>query len=317
MELKDLTVFAEVTRCGSFTAAAEELHTSPAAVSRAIARLEEQLDARLFNRSTRRLSLTQDGQIFLAGVREGLECFEKAQDALRSKRGQASGTLRVLLPNTFCKNYLMPLLPEFMREHPDINLDLYVDDFGTDLLEGGYEMSVQFGQPPETNYISRYLGSLQLILVASPDYLARMGAPQSVADLERHECINLKGGRNTVFAWRLSRVANGVPSAEAAVFRPKGRCFVNSQVDTAIFAALHGLGITPIDIVAAERWLREGALKVVLPEYELVRGSELYLLYPHRDHMPLRCRVFIDFVAEAAQRLLVRSALRPEWLWTA
>ena len=275
-----------------------------------MARLEEQLDARLFNRTTRRLSLTEDGETFLAGVREGLERFEAAEELLRAKRSHASGTLKVLLPNTFCKNYIMPELPAFMRKYPDISFELHVDDFGADLLQGGYELSVQFGRPPDTNYITRYLGSTQVVLAASPDYIRRMGAPRSIAELDRHECIQLRGATSsTAFPWHLTRAANAAPGEEPVVYRPKGRCFINSQFDTAIFAAVQGVGITPIDLVAAERFLREGTLQIVLPEYELARGGELFLLYPHRDHVSLRCRAFIDFVVEVAQKTLVKRPL--------
>jgi DNA-binding transcriptional LysR family regulator len=309
LELKDLTVFAEVARCGSFTGAADKLHISTAAVSRAIARLENQLATRLFNRSTRRLSLTEDGRSYLAGIREGLASFEKAEQALRVNQRRAFGTLKVLLPNTFCKNYLMPFLPQFMRDHPDIVLDLHVDDFGIDLLEGGFEVSVQFGKPPEKNYIFRSLGSVQVILVASPDYLERMGTPRSIDDLSRHECINVKDFQNTTFPWHFRRIVEGAPSGETTICRPKGRFFVNSQIDTVVNAALHGLGISPIDMVVAERFLREGLLKAVLPDYEIISGGELFLLYPHRDHVPLRCRAFIDFIVEVAQKTLVRRSV--------
>jgi DNA-binding transcriptional LysR family regulator len=197
-----------------------------------------------------------------------------------------------------------------MLAHPDLTIDMHVNDYGVDPVGGGFEVAVQFGRPPETFYISRYLGTTQLVLVASPAYLARMGVPQTIADLGKHECIGLRGPTaSTPFAWHLTRLVENLPGPATTIYHPQGRCFISSQLDTAIYAALNGLGISPIDIRAAQRYLDTGQLKIVLPDFELNRGGELYLLYPHRDHLPMRCRVFIDFVISVAALELKRCEI--------
>lgn len=302
----------EAARCGSFTETAARLRMSIAAISRSIARLEAEVDARLFNRTTRRLNLTADGQSFLAEISEGLEKLNAAKDRLHEGHHRVSGTLKVLLPNSFCKHYMMPDLPDFLAAHPDLHLDMHVEDYAVDLLDGGFEVAVQYGQPPTTGYISRALGAMHIVLVASPAYLARRGVPRCIADLDGHERISLRASSGaTPFMWTLERVAEGPDKGEHILHRPNGRCFVNSQLDASIHAAVCGVGITPTDIVAVRRYLESGELRIVLPDFAIPYGGELFLLYPHRDHLPLRVRSFIDFLIQVSRERLPCGDFNP------
>jgi DNA-binding transcriptional LysR family regulator len=270
------------------------------------------VDARLFNRTTRRLNLTEDGRVFLAEVSEGLARLNAAKDHLHESNKRVSGTLRVLLPNSFCKNYMMPDLAEFLIDHREFSLDMHVEDYPVDLLKGGFEVAVQFGRPPNTGYISRYLGAMRIVLAASPDYLARRGVPRMITDLDDHDRINVRSSDGgSPFLWQIARDSNQNAKSGFTVHRPEGQCFVNSQLDAAIQAAVHGVGITPVDIGAAQRLLDDGLLKIVLPEYSVITGGELYLLYPHRDHLPMKVRAFIDFLIEVARRRLCSNDFDP------
>jgi LysR family transcriptional activator of dmlA len=298
-DLNHLLHFVEAARSGSFTEAATKLRVSVAAVSRSVAILEQEIGARLFNRSTRRLNLTDDGQFFLEHVVDGLDTLSTAKEVLKDHNGKTGGKLSVSLPNAFCKHYMMPHLPDFLAAFPELELDLHVGDYTTDLLAGGFDVVVQHGQPPETGYIRRSLGHFKIMLMASPSYIAKRGVPATVADLSGHECLGMRNALGAAaLSWELIRT-DAAGAAER--FQPAGRCFVNSQLDTAIYAALHGVGITPCDIGAARRHLEDGSLKIVLPNYQFVNDSELCLLYPHRRFLPARVRIFADFLIKVSE----------------
>lgn len=298
-ELQDLEIFMAAARCGSFTEAAGEMRLSVATVSRAIARLEQHMDCRLFNRTTRRFNLTAEGLLALEEVAAGMERLRNARNLLHEQRQHVSGTLRVLLPNAFSKHYMMPFLSEFLEMHPALNLDMHIDDFGYDLLAGGFEVVVQHGPVPLNGYISRHLGVMDIVLVASPSYLGRHGVPRTVEELDHHHRLLLrrdKGG--APFIWSLQKLGADKP----VVHRPEGQCFVNNQLDAIIHGALCGVGIAPSDVRAVHRYLLSGDLKIILPDYRLIDAGGVYMLYPHRDHVPLKARVFMDFLVNIGRQ---------------
>jgi DNA-binding transcriptional LysR family regulator len=301
-----LAVFTEAARGSSFAEAAGRLKISTAAVSRAILRLERQLDCRLFNRSTRHLSLTEDGKFFLDEISGGLEALAVANERMRERRNIVSGTLKVFMPNAFAKNHVMPQLAPFLDRYPALRLDLHVVDLPPDLLCNGFDAAVQVGSPQSSSYICRNLGAFRVALVASPAYLGAHGTPRTPADLADHACVNTISSGGGALRWRLSRV--GAPAPDIVEHVPTGRCFVQSQVDTVVQAAVYGVGIVPTDVVAARRYLDSGELKVVLPEYEVLLPDSLFAVYPHREHLPLKVRAFLDLVAAAASQ-----SLQAEW----
>ena len=197
-ELHDLEIFVTAAHSGSFTETASRMRLSVAAVSRAITRLEASMDSRLFNRTTRRLHLTAEGQLALTEVMAGMDRLRNARVLLQDQRQRPSGTIKVLLPIAFAKHYVMPEIPAVLECYPDIDIDMYIEDFGSDLLAGGYDVVVQHRPVPETGYISRSLGSLEIALLASPAYLKRYGVPQTIADLETHSRIQIRGRANGV-----------------------------------------------------------------------------------------------------------------------
>ena len=291
----DMEMFLAAARYGSFTRAATEMRTSVGAVSRAIARLELHMDCRLFNRTTRRVNLTAEGRLALTEVSAGMARLENARALLHEQRQQAAGTLKVLTPIPFAKHYLMPELPKFLEQHPHLELDMHMDDFGVDLLAGGFDLAVQFAPVPPNGYISRMLGTMEVLMVASPAYLAQHGVPRTIEDLAGHKCLQVRGRTGgPPYQWQIQQVTGG----PVTVHHPAGQCFINGQLDVIIQGALCGLGISPIDLRAVVHYLRSGDLKVVLPDYRLVGGSDVLLLYPHRDRVPIKARVFMDLIAE-------------------
>jgi DNA-binding transcriptional LysR family regulator len=273
---------------------------SAATVSRTIAQLEEDICVRLFNRTTRRFQLTDEGRKYLAEVTACLGRLEHAHEELRHVQEHPSGKIRALLQETFCKHYILPDLPDFLERYPEIEIDIHTQEEGSDLLMGGYDVVVQPHEPPKNSYISRKLGRVPIVLAANPAYLASRGVPLTVADLNAHECLRLGNTTEGSMPWTLAPRSD---PTMITTYKPQSRCFFSGQFDAVIFAAANGLGIAPVEITAATRYLERGQLKIVLPEYRLV-GFELFLIYPHRDRLPRRTRVFIDFVAEVAAKRL-------------
>ncbi|MGF7150112.1 DNA-binding transcriptional LysR family regulator [Sphingomonas zeicaulis] len=297
-----LAMFRSAARLGSFTEAAAAEKVSVAVVSRAIARLEEELDCRLFNRTTRRLKLTAAGELFLQEISGAIERVENAKDLLQEQIGSASGSLRLAAPSIFARQCLVPTLQDFLDLHPQISIDLDLNDTGEDPIAGGYDIVFQIGEVARTGYISRRLGRMEILLAASPAYFARHGVPTEVEALSSHLGIGVRAsaGRG-VFPWNLKNIATG----KHYIHKVKARFYVGNQVDVALPAALEGLGIIAAEVRTVLPYLQTGQLKVVLPEYRDMSSGEVTAIYPHRDHIPFKVRALLDFSIHTARKRLV------------
>lgn len=319
-ELRTLTTFAQVSQHGSFTEAARHLGMTTAAVSKIIMRLERHLDTRLFKRTTRQLSLTSEGRLFLDKVKAALAQLNQGMDMLREGRHEPAGLVRVLTNAAFGKDHLLPRMAAFLERYPKVDLDIRFDDSQLDLIKEGYDMAIQVRDATEKSYISRRLCDLPLVLVASPAYLARRGIPRSVEDLRRHECITVRltSGQNA--AWEFRRLAptgrRGTTKMERDHYQPKGRLIVVGQYDAVLDAALAGLGPTVVFAHSVLRYLRSGELKVLLPDYRIKGGgtenTQIYLCYPHREYLPFNVRVLVEYLVESF-RDYPEPRLDPAW----
>ena len=288
----EMKVFAAVVDAGSFTAGAEVLGMSKAAVSRHVAELEERLGVRLLHRTTRRLSPTSEGEIFHARCRELLANLEEAEAEISSRVGEATGLLKLNVPVSFGLMHLAPLWPAFMARHPRLALDITLSDRVADLVEEGYDAAVRIGQLAPSSLISRRLASTRMVVCASPGYLARRGEPVHPDDLLRHDVISYSlaaSGEN----WSFARPGGG---GEVTV-RVAPRVRTNSG-DTCRAAALQHQGIVfqPTFIVGQD--LAQGTLREILPGY---RAAELgiHVVYPSRKFVSPKLRLLVDFLAEA------------------
>ena len=292
----EMKVFAAVVEAGSFTAGADVLGMSKAAVSRYVAELEERLGVRLLHRTTRRLSPTSEGEIFHARCRELLGNLDEAEAEISSRVGEATGLLKLNVPVTFGLMHLAPLWPAFMARHPRLALDITLSDRVADLVEEGYDAAVRIGQLAPSSLIGRKLASTRMVVCASPDYLARRGEPVHPNDLLRHDVISYSlsaSGEN----WSFSG-----PAGEATVkVVPRMR---TNNGDTCRAAALQHQGIIlqPTFIVGQD--LAQGSLREILPGY---RSGELgiHAVYPSRKFVSPKLRLLIDF--------LVDAFAEPEW----
>lgn len=285
----EMAVFATVVEQRSFTAAARALGVSKSAVSKQIARLEDRLGARLLNRTTRKLSLTEVGVAFYERCARIVEEADAADDEVGSLAAAPRGRLRVNAPMTFGTMHLGPAMAGFMRDYPEVDIDLHLDDRFIDLVAEGFDVAVRITSLADSSLIARRVAPSRHAICASPDYLARHGTPRRPEDLRDHECLGYTY-RNDGATWTIDG-ADGPVNVSIS-----GRlCANNGEVlrDAAIAGA--GLFISPVFIVGDA--LRNGQLVEVLSEH-VPQTHGIYAVYPHRRHVSPKVRAFVDYLVD-------------------
>lgn len=274
----------------NFSAAARELSLTPAAVSKNIKRLEDQLAVRLFYRNTRALSLTPEGHLIHERYAAALAQLDLARDLATNQRHGSHGTIRVTLTSSFGRHVVLPLLDEFLRQYPQIRLDVSLEDRLSDMIREGYDIGIRGGPEPDAgSFVIRKLATLQPVVCATPGYLARHGEPQHPADLEKHNCI----------LWRHPETGRTVPWN----FRVHGRVqsikgsgsLVCGDIDAIAEMAMRGIGLAVIGSYRAAPLLASGALREVLAAYR-PPPRHFYIHYPNREFLVQRVRLLVDFL---------------------
>ncbi|WP_369689965.1 LysR family transcriptional regulator [Janthinobacterium agaricidamnosum] len=281
--------FVAVIKAGSFVAAATALDTSKAAVSRHIADLENRLGVRLINRTTRKLSLTVDGQTFFMHCQEILSALNEAESDLSSRSPEASGLLRISVPVTFGVLHLAPLWGEFLAQHPKISLDVIHSDRHDDLIEDGLDLAVRIAAALHPTLIGRRLATTRLVLCATPAYLARRGVPQHPGQLPEHDIISY-----SYWSSRDEWTFQG-PGGPATVKLSPRMHTNNGDACKAVALQHQGIILQPAFIVDQE--LRSGALVEIMPSYQ-AGALTIHAVYATRKHLPLKLRQLIDFLAQ-------------------
>ncbi|MBI3451746.1 MAG: LysR family transcriptional regulator [Rhodospirillales bacterium] len=292
MNLSALGVFIEAVRRGSFTAVARDYDVSPSAISRTIATLEDELGIRLFQRTTRRLSLTEAGVVYFGQVEPLVEEIKRANLAAADVSQRPKGVLRVTSSVSFGQKCIVPLLPDFAAAYPELTVDLLLTDSIVDLLTERIDIAVRLGSLPDSTLIAHRLFQTTYSVYASPEYLARRGWPKTPGELKSHNCLlfPLPGFRSR---W-IFRDANG-GIVEIPV---EGRVVISNAL------ALHqcaragmGVALLPHWIVGAD--LRRKVLTNVFPRFDVTAtefDTAAWLLYPSRDYLPIKVRAFADFL---------------------
>ena len=292
--LTALQVFRQVAERNSFAEAGRRLGLSPAAVSKNIAELEVHVGVRLINRTTRRMALTEEGRIYLEHVTRGLDALVEADQALCPVKAAPSGTLRVSAPMTVTLTRLSAAIPGFLARHPDLRLDLHLDDRRVDLIREGFDLAVRGSDKLEdSSLIARKLAVMPHVLCAAPSYFKAHGKPQAPADLKALNCIrfSLSGHAD---AWEFSK--NGHTESIAV----KGQYSVSSSL--AVRDALRGgLGLSLMPHPYVEDDLKAGRLQAALEDWATVETT-LYAVYPSRQHVAPKLRAFLDFLVEQFSR---------------
>jgi len=283
-----LKTIVAVVETGSFTQASERLGMSKALVSKYVGQVEARLGVRLFNRSTRRLALTEAGRSYYQQALPLLDEFTALIDNVSGEQSNPRGLLRISVPVTFGEMCLAPLLPKFLASYPDMQVELQLLDRMIDMLEEGVDVVVRIGGVDDSNFVARHIQSLPLVLCASPDYIARRGQPLNAQDIADHDCIidsNFRIGKQ----WPVLS-----PEGASHVVEVSSRIAANSpRAVKEIAMAGGGIGMIPRFIVADA--LKVGSLQEILPGYSTLEFG-LFAIYPHRRYLPRKVRCFIDFL---------------------
>ncbi len=288
--LNDIAVFVRVVDSGSFTAAAERLGISKSVVSKYVTRLEDRLGARLLNRTTRRLSLTEAGRVFYERSRQGLADIEDAQAEVSRLQGEPRGTLRLNAPMSFGILHIAPALPEFLNLHPDVTVDMNLDDRIVDMIEEGFDVSVRISELPDSSLVARRLGPCHHAIVAAPAYLERCGTPRTPEELRNHNIITYRY-QESALEWHFLTPGNKPISVAVS-----GSLMMNNSLAVRE-ALLEGVGITRTPTFVVGKDIQEGRLIPVLREYQILEVT-IFLVYPQRRHLSPKVRAFVDFMAK-------------------
>ncbi len=288
-KLGEMEVFARAVRAGSFSAAARELRLTPSAVSKKVSRLEDRLGARLLNRTTRRLGLTEVGEAYYARCQRILGDIEEAERAVTQLDSAPRGTLRVSASIAFGQRQIVPLVPEFLRRFSDLRVELTMTDHIIDLVEEGVDIAIRVSGPPDSALVARKLAPERRIICAAPAYLERHGTPQTPADLTHHNCLSYSTLATN--EWQFAG-ANGAFSVDArGTFEANGGEAMREM-------ALAGVGLVRLATFLIGPDIRAGRLMPLLTEYERPEDHAVYAVYPHRRHLSPKVRAFVDFLVE-------------------
>ena len=286
MDILSLRLFIRIAELGGVTAAARDLSLSPASASARLVKLEEIVGFRLFNRTTRAISLTTDGELFLPYAQQALETLETGFNAVRGQSSEPQGLLRMTMPGSFGRMYVIPLLGEFQSSYPLVKLDLRLSDEVLDVVEGAYDLIIRNASLEDSRLILRKLAADRRILVASPTYLEQHGVPTTPNNLTAHQCVTLGETRWKFEDGQIISVpfSNTVNDGEA----------MRKMLE-------QGMGIGMKSVWNASESLKSGLLVEVLPEFPLVTEASIWLLYPSRRIIAPRVQVMIDFLIERFQ----------------
>ncbi|MBP0600678.1 LysR family transcriptional regulator [Herbaspirillum sp. LeCh32-8] len=293
-KLREIECFVAVADLGSFVKAADALGISKAAVSRTVLELEARLGSRLMQRTTRRLSLTEAGTLYLERCKQIVAALEEADDLLSAGAANPTGLLRINAPHTFGVLHLAPLWPMFLERYPGVALDITLSDRIVDIIDEGFDMAIRIARLSDSTLIHRKLTTTNLQVCASPAYLEKHGTPQHPQDLTQHQtiCYSYNASKDD---WQFSG-----PEGPVTV-KVNSRMHVNNG-DSCVAAALGGVGITRQPTFMIDQYLRSGQLVPVLTDYTSPELG-IYAVYPSRAHLPAKVRAMLDFLSEAFQQV--------------
>lgn len=318
-QLQGLLSFVEIAAAGSLAAAAARLEVTPAAVSKNLLRLEAQLGVRLVQRSTRRLRLTDEGTRFLAKAQDALRALDDAVADVTRSRSVPAGRVRISVGASFGRRFVLPALPALAAAHPELAIEVDLDNRPVDLVAEGFDIGIRGGVVEDSSLVARRICALPVVLLASPGYLRRAGVPRSVDELAGHRCVQVRfaGGGQSVWRFRgeggTSRRRHA--GANGIEFHPPAALAV-SDPEAVLDLALADAGIVQAGLYHALPFLRSGRLKLLLPDAHDHGTREMVLHYPHRQFLAPRVRVVVDALlahfAAAADLHLTPQRVRDE-----
>lgn len=296
LQLGSIELFCLAAESGSFTLAATAASVTPAAVSRSIARLEERLGVRLFVRTTRQIRLTDSGRRYFEQCRQALSQLVDAEREVTGQQTTPAGVVRISMPTPYGHYRVLPLLPAFRAQYPQVDVDVHLSNRNIDFAEEGFDLAIRGRAPDDSSLIARRLEDAELVVVGTPEYLKRKGVPKAIDDLKSHDCIQFEmpsSGRNLV--WAFSGEAGDVDVVTKGAYGTAG------DVLSGVTLARSGAGLFQTYRFVVEQDLRDGRLVEVLADHG-GRSRPFLLLYPHGRYLSSRVRVLVDFLVEHLTR---------------
>lgn len=295
-KFNDINIFVRSAQTRSFSVAAQHLGMSPSAVSKAVMRLEESLGIRLMNRTTRKITLTDDGAAFYERCRQILGELEEAELELKRAQSTPTGTLRIDLTTELGQLHIIPALPQFIERYPDLKLNISLSNRMADVIEEGIDVVVRIGVGPDSSLIMHGLGTARFIVCAAPNYLRQYGIPQTLEDLKHHNCISfVSPWTGRVFDWQFQN-----DGQQISIPVEGNLCLNNGK--SLLDIALAGIGLVQVYNYIAGEAIAQGKLKPVLENY-VAPGSLISVVYPQKRHLSAKIRAFIDFMSELMKQL--------------
>jgi DNA-binding transcriptional LysR family regulator len=289
--ISDLDIFARVARTGNMSMAGREMGLSPAVVSKRISLLEDRLGARLFQRTTRQLTLTETGEGYFKRVVDILSLVEEAEDYVSRRNTKPRGTLKISAPTSFSRLHITPHLTTFLTRYPDIEIDMQLTDNFVDIIREGFDLAIRIGELEDSSLVARKLAKENRVMCASPAYLAAAGTPKTIEELEGHNCL-LAGAQDE---WRLEGPEGACDIRVKGNIRSNSAEFIRS-------ALIQGVGIALRATWDVGAELASGELQVVLPQYRGSTKNGIFAVYPCREFMPSKVNAFIEFYGEVLEK---------------
>jgi DNA-binding transcriptional LysR family regulator len=284
--IADLEIFARVVTAGSMSAAGRELDLSPAVVSKRISHLETRLGTRLFHRTTRQLQLTETGRGFYERVVQILATVQEAEAFVSSGHERAGGSLKITAPTSFSRMHIAPYLGKFLKQYPDLSVEIIATDHILDIVREGIDVAIRTSELDDSSLVAKKLAPCRRLFCATPDYLKEHGTPKTLADLSKHKIIVENNA-----TWRLQG-PEGITSLKLS-----GDIKTNSS-EIVYQALLAGCGIALRSTWQIRDELLSKKLVHILPQYREAPGVAVYAIYPDKQYVPVRLRVFVDFLAD-------------------
>ena len=287
--LSELDFFSLLVKAGSLAAAARELDLTPPAVTKRLAQMEQRLGVRLLNRTTRRISLTNEGEVYLVHARRILSDVQEMEQLVSSSRVTPKGLLRVSATLGFGRTYLTPLISSFVRQYPEVEVQLMLHDRAQSLGEGEFDVSIRFGEPPDGRILAKKIAPNRRFVCASPLYLKRHPLPEVPNDLTKHNCIILRQNDSAYGIWRFTKGrTNETVKVRGSLSSNDGEVVLNWALDG------HGVLMRAEWDIA--KYIRSGRLVRLLSDYELP-PADIYAVYPERHNLSAKVKVFIDYLS--------------------
>ncbi|SAK68989.1 LysR family transcriptional regulator [Caballeronia catudaia] len=293
VQAADLSFFSTLSAAGSLSAAARELGLTAAAVSKRLSQMETRAGVALVNRTTRRMMLTPEGELYLEHARRILDEIDELSELLGSAKRSPKGLLRVNATLGFGRSHVAPAISRFVAKYPQVSVQLQLSVTPPPLTDDAFDVCIRFGEPPDTRVVARRLAGNRRLLCAAPSYIAARGMPLTAHDLTRHNCIGIRQGDEAYGVWRLTSGRGTSRKTEAV--RINGTLTTNDG-EIAVKWALEGHGILMRAEWDIEHYLADGSLVRVLPDHE-TPNADIFAVWSQRHQMSNRIRAFVDFIA--------------------